>query len=603
MSRILVFVPNTATTDRRVIRQSNSLAKNGHDVEIVGITTATKFEKNVLIDESILVTRVNWRAETYRILFLLSLKSYAKLILILSLFLLLAGFLTAVPFKNLFNLKFNEGVNILSHNFTSNAVYSFVVIFFSILFIAAYVFTRKKFFTSSAFNSLKRAKNVASNYAKIENENYDNFFSILFRKVFSIKNKNSDNTFKATIHSRANAMLNYGREWKPDIVYCHEAATLGVGANLKNELGCKLVYDAHEIYDDLANATAVQTNTYKSMHTKYLKYVDHFITVNPRVLSYYTLNYPELSECTVMPNTVFPDTTDKYDNRLHIKAGLSSDTKIILYQGGFGNHRGLEKLIDAAKDLPDKWKLVMMGWGNLKEKLIEKSDSNKKDLIHDYSESLFKEVMCSEEFVNKIDRMEYAPVSDNIPKVQDYDFINLLLKRDNKNIEETSKSIEVSEKEEMSMDKLINEANFEVQKKIKRLDSQGYFDKVIFIPPAPHDELVMWSKGADIGVIPYENIGANHWNCSPNKIWEYANAGTPILASRMLYIHELVSKYKIGWTFVTDFTAKDITKVIANLTTKDINLKSQNCKKFIELDNYFHYEEKLLSIFNKLSNK
>jgi glycosyltransferase involved in cell wall biosynthesis len=602
MSRILVFVPNTATTDRRVIRQSNSLAKNGHDVEIVGITTATKFEKNVLIDESILVTRVNWRAETYRILFLLSLKSYAKLILILSFFLLLAVFLTAVPFYNSFNLMFNEGVNIFSYNFNSNVVYLFVVTFFLILFIASYFFTRKIFFTSSAFNSLKKAKNVASNYAKIEKEYHDSTIVRLLGKIFSIRNKNNDNTFKATIYSRANAMLKYGREWKPDIVYCHEVATLGVGAKLKNELGCKLIYDAHEIYDDLANATPVQTNTYKNMHFKYLKYVDHFITVNPRVLSYYTENYPEISECTVMPNTVFPDLTDKYDNRLHIKAGLSADTKIILYQGGFGKHRGLEKLIDASKDFPDNWRLVMMGWGNLKEKLIEQSDNNKKDFIQEYSEVLFKEMMCSAEFVKKMDKMQYLPISDNHAKVNDSDFINLLLRRDNKHIEELSKSIDVPEKEENKLDNLINEVNFEVHKKIKSLESQGYFDKVIFIPPAPHDELVMWSKGADIGVIPYENIGANHWNCSPNKIWEYANAGTPILASRMLYINELISKYKIGWTFVTDFTAKDISNAISKITTKDINLKSRNCKKFIKLDNYYHYEEKLLNIF-KFSNK
>ena len=66
MSRILVFVPNPATSDRRVIRHAESLVKAGHDVEIVGVATVDKFARQAITDEQIPVTRVAWRASAYR---------------------------------------------------------------------------------------------------------------------------------------------------------------------------------------------------------------------------------------------------------------------------------------------------------------------------------------------------------------------------------------------------------------------------------------------------------------------------------------------------------------------------------------------------------
>src|SRR5690606_10664221 len=52
---------------------------------------------------------------------------------------------------------------------------------------------------------------------------------------------------------------------------------------------------------------------------------------------------------------------------------------------------------------------------------------------------------------------------------------------------------------------------------------------VRFVPPAPQTELPLWTAGGTIGVIPYENVGLNHWFCTPNKLWEYPNAGVPVL--------------------------------------------------------------------------
>ena len=149
-----------------------------------------------------------------------------------------------------------------------------------------------------------------------------------------------------------------------------------------------------------------------------------------------------------------------------------------------------------------------------------------------------------------------------------------------------------------SYEALKSEITLKVEKEVARLNNSMYFDKVRFIPGARHSQLVDWTKGATVGVIPYENVGLNHWNCSPNKIWEYTNAGLPILASRMNFLNTVIEREDIGWTFASDFVPKDISDAVKSLTDEDIAQKKQNCATFIKKDNYLSYETKLVELFS-----
>jgi glycosyltransferase involved in cell wall biosynthesis len=50
-------------------------------------------------------------------------------------------------------------------------------------------------------------------------------------------------------------------------------------------------------------------------------------------------------------------------------ANRISQLNILLYQGGFAKHRGLDILIEAGSMLPQNWILVLMGWGSYEEHL------------------------------------------------------------------------------------------------------------------------------------------------------------------------------------------------------------------------------------------
>ncbi|MAZ47795.1 MAG: hypothetical protein CME65_04490 [Halobacteriovoraceae bacterium] len=58
----------------------------------------------------------------------------------------------------------------------------------------------------------------------------------------------------------------------------------------------------------------------------------------------------------------------------------------------------------------------------------------------------------------------------------------------------------------------------------------GIKDQVHFLPPVPWDEVLFWANSADIGFMPYHPDDINTRISSPNKMYEFMLAGTPMIA-------------------------------------------------------------------------
>lgn len=55
--------------------------------------------------------------------------------------------------------------------------------------------------------------------------------------------------------------------------------------------------------------------------------------------------------------------------------------------------------------------------------------------------------------------------------------------------------------------------------------------RVHFLPAVPQNELLQHSASADMGIIPYPHVDLNSYYCTPNKLFEFIQAGLPILAN------------------------------------------------------------------------
>lgn len=100
-----------------------------------------------------------------------------------------------------------------------------------------------------------------------------------------------------------------------------------------------------------------------------------------------------------------------------------------------------------------------------------------------------------------------------------------------------------------------------LEEKIKTLSLQH---KVKMIAKIPKRELMDYTSHTDIGLSIDKNTNLNYYYSLPNKVFDYINAGVPILASRLPEIENLIRTYNIG-DFIPDHSPESIAAKINDM--------------------------------------
>lgn len=84
----------------------------------------------------------------------------------------------------------------------------------------------------------------------------------------------------------------------------------------------------------------------------------------------------------------------------------------------------------------------------------------------------------------------------------------------------------------------------------KRLaDELGIAGRVHFLPFVPWEEVLFWTASADCGVMPYQATDQNTAISSPNKMYEFILAGTPMIGSSdLVNVQKIVAGEGFGVT-------------------------------------------------------
>jgi glycosyltransferase involved in cell wall biosynthesis len=78
---------------------------------------------------------------------------------------------------------------------------------------------------------------------------------------------------------------------------------------------------------------------------------------------------------------------------------------------------------------------------------------------------------------------------------------------------------------------------------------EGLSERVRFCPYVHWGDVAGFISGADAGIIPYENLGPNHYLCSPGKLFDYVMAGLPVACSDFPYLRSVVAGEAVGTLF------------------------------------------------------
>lgn len=137
-----------------------------------------------------------------------------------------------------------------------------------------------------------------------------------------------------------------------NVVHCHDLDTLQAGVWLKKKTGCRLVYDAHEIFGYMIKKNVpefVVKYTFK-MEKKLMKHIDHLITVSDPFKLYF-------NSITKRPVTVVMNCKDlKYNNY----KPKNNDIFTLFYVGGMSKRRFFPDIVDIVGGIP-RVKMIIAG--------------------------------------------------------------------------------------------------------------------------------------------------------------------------------------------------------------------------------------------------
>ena len=114
----------------------------------------------------------------------------------------------------------------------------------------------------------------------------------------------------------------------------------------------------------------------------------------------------------------------------------------------------------------------------------------------------------------------------------------------------------------------------------KTAQNLGVADRFFILPPVVQSQLFAYTCSADVGIVIYQNTCRNNYYCAPNKLYEYAAAGTPMVGANFPTIEGFIVEEDVGSLFDPtnpDELATAILDICENEDTYQRNF--QNCLK------------------------
>jgi glycosyltransferase involved in cell wall biosynthesis len=134
------------------------------------------------------------------------------------------------------------------------------------------------------------------------------------------------------------------------------------------------------------------------------------------------------------------------------------------------------------------------------------------------------------------------------------------------------------------------------EKLVKYVDENNLKNKVFFLEKVDSEKLLSYTRGADCGILLLEPINLNTVNAAPNKLFEYINAGIPIISGNGTEINVVFNKYKLGLRVEID--SKEIAVAMDKMSNMDLSTYKENCKIASEEYNWENQEYILKDIIN-----
>jgi glycosyltransferase involved in cell wall biosynthesis len=137
----------------------------------------------------------------------------------------------------------------------------------------------------------------------------------------------------------------------------------------------------------------------------------------------------------------------------------------------------------------------------------------------------------------------------------------------------------------------------------KLRDMSRDLENCVIEKPVPIGEVIRKAAEADVGIVPYLPTTLNNLYASPNKLFEYLQAGLPVIGSDLPFVRKVIVENDIGLVF-DPFDPKDIARAMNHITQdKVLEAKKANVEKIRSRFSWEVESRKLLDAISSLSHR
>jgi glycosyltransferase involved in cell wall biosynthesis len=242
---------------------------------------------------------------------------------------------------------------------------------------------------------------------------------------------------------------------RPDVIHAHDLHPLAGAVGLAARTGARVVFDAHEIETERAPPLSPDRKQFiDAMERHLLAQVDHIIVCCESAADFYGKRYPGERPTVVMNAPRLDEGRGMTGTDVREMAGVSKETRLVVYTGGVGlEPRGVDKIVLAVALLPEVHMAIV----------------GPRKAAHD---DWLKEVVAG----------------------------------------------------------------------------TGAADRIHFLNPVPSEALVATIQSGDVGVCAFQDVTLNHRYALPNKVFEMAFAGLPLVVPNFPDMGRFVTGLEIGVT-------------------------------------------------------
>jgi glycosyltransferase involved in cell wall biosynthesis len=127
--------------------------------------------------------------------------------------------------------------------------------------------------------------------------------------------------------------------------------------------------------------------------------------------------------------------------------------------------------------------------------------------------------------------------------------------------------------------------------------------KNIFMHPAvSYEEIIAYSSSADFGLNSVENVCLSYYYCMPNKLFEYIQAGIPIVTTNLYDCKHLVEDEHIGLV-IPEFTVQSVKETVLKAMKTETSQFEPGLKRAADIYHWAAEEAKFVAIYQDLSTR